>query len=66
MNLKHARRFAESCSQLADIDRLDRAIRAQLQTCPKRKLALHATESIKGIGAVAAAAILIEMPEIGT
>jgi len=50
---------------VADIAELDHAIRAQLETCPNRKRALHLIQSIKGIGAVAAMTILIEMPEIG-
>lgn len=49
----------------ADIATLDKAIRAQLETCPARKRALHLIQSIKGIGAVAATSILIEMPEVG-
>lgn len=48
-----------------DIAELNQAIRVQLETCRKRKRALHLIQSIKGIGAVAATAILIEMPEIG-
>ncbi len=48
-----------------DIVALDQAIRAQLQTCPDRKRALHLIQSIKGLGTVAATTILIEMPEIG-
>lgn len=50
---------------VADLAELDYAIRAQLETCPIRKRALHLIQSIKGIGAVAATTILIEMPEIG-
>lgn len=50
----------------ADIAELDQAIRTQLETCPDRKRALHLIQSIKGIGTVAATAILIEMPEVGT
>lgn len=49
----------------ADIAQMDHAIRSQLETCPTRKRALQLIQSIKGIGAVAAAAILIEMPEVG-
>ena len=49
----------------ADIVALDHAIREQLETCPARKRALQLIQSIKGIGAVAATTILIEMPEIG-
>jgi transposase len=48
-----------------DIAELDQATRDQLETCPERKRALHLIQSIKGIGAVAANAILVEMPEIG-
>lgn len=51
---------------VADIVALDQAIREQLETCPNRKRALHLIQSIKGIGQVAATAILIEMPEVGT
>lgn len=50
---------------VADIAELDQAIRAQLETCPDRKRALHLIQSIKGLGQVAATAILIEMPEVG-
>lgn len=49
-----------------DIAELDQAIRAQLETCPTRKRALRLIQSIKGIGAVTATTILIEMPEIGS
>lgn len=48
-----------------DLAELDQALRAQLKTCPIRRRALHLIQSIKGIGAVAATTILIEMPEIG-
>ncbi len=51
---------------VADIAELDHAIRAQLEACPNRKRALRLIQSIKGIGAVAATTILIEMPEIGS
>lgn len=51
---------------VADIAELDQAIRTQLETCPNRKRALRVIQSIKGIGAVAATTILIEMPEIGS
>lgn len=51
---------------VADISELDHAIRTQLETCPIRKRSLHLIQSIKGIGAVAATTILIEMPEIGS
>lgn len=47
------------------IEELDHAIRVQLETCPTRKRTLAVIESIKGIGKVTAATILIEMPEIG-
>ncbi|ASM71511.1 MULTISPECIES: IS110 family transposase [Roseobacteraceae] len=50
----------------AQIAELDQAIRAQIETCPVRKRALTLMESIKGIGAVAATTILIELPEIGS
>lgn len=49
----------------AQIVELDQAIRAQIETCPIRQRALQVIESIKGIGKVAAATIVIEMPEIG-
>jgi transposase len=49
----------------AQIAELDQAIRAQIETCPIRQRALQVIESIKGIGKVAAATIVIEMPEIG-
>lgn len=48
------------------IAELDKAIRVQLQACEHRKRALTLIQSIKGVGVVAANAILIEMPEIGT
>lgn len=51
---------------VAQIAELDQAIRAQIETCPVRKRALTLIESIKGIGAVAATTILIELPEIGS
>ena len=67
---RHAltRRFSRRRLRLveAQIAELDYAIRAQLETCPERQRALHLIESIKGIGAVAATTILIEMPEIGS
>ncbi|MGB3316295.1 MAG: IS110 family transposase [Albidovulum sp.] len=50
---------------MADIAELDQAIRTQLETCSSRKPALRLIQSIKGIGAIAARTILIEMPEIG-
>lgn len=48
------------------IAELAAAIRTQLETCARRRRSLAVIESIKGIGAVAATAIMIEMPEIGT
>jgi len=50
---------------VADLTELDHAIQEQLEACPVRKRALYLIKSIKGIGAVAATTILIEMPEIG-
>jgi transposase len=57
------RRLKLIAQQIAE---LDHAIRAQLETCPTRKRALTLLETIKGIGAVAATTILIELPEIGS
>ena len=50
----------------AQIEQIDAAIRAQIETCPTRHRALILIESIPGIGRVVANTILIEFPEIGT
>lgn len=54
------------CQVTADIAELAQVIQKQLETCPYRKRALQLIQSIKGLGQVAATAILIEMPEVGT
>ena len=45
---------------------LEAEIQARLKACPERAQASEILRSIPGIGAVSAAAILIECPEIGT
>ena len=48
------------------LKQLDQEINNQLKTCPQRAKAYRILQSIPGIGANTAVAILIEMPEIGT
>lgn len=56
-------RLAQISRQLSQ---LDEAIACQLKACPKRARAYTILQSIPGLGAITAATILIEMPEIGT
>ena len=48
------------------LDALQGEIKSRLKACPKRARAYAILQSIRGIGDVVAAAILIECPEIGT
>ena len=50
----------------AQLAALEAEIQARLKACPERAQASEILRSIPGIGAVSAAAILIECPEIGT
>lgn len=60
----------QSKARLAQIKRqlaqLDREIAGRIDACPERANARAIVQSIPGIGATTAAALLIEMPEIGT
>lgn len=57
-------------ARLAQIERqitaLDDVLKAHLKTCPRRARAHDILRSIPGIGEIAAAAILVECPEIGS
>ena len=64
MTRRHTRaRLAQLERQL---DALQGEIASRLKACPKRARAHAILKSIRGIGGVVAAAILIECPEIGT
>ncbi len=74
LNRLKTQSLALVCRQTkARIDQITRQLKvlrfdidARLQDCPQRARAQTILRSIPGIGEIAAAAILIEMPEIGT
>jgi len=60
----------QSKARLAQVERqlaaLENELKTSLRSCPRRARTLDILLSIPGIGAITAAAILIECPEIGT